>query len=251
MLYLVTDQYIGQSLDRYGEFSEGEVELFRQVVQPGWCILDIGANMGAHTVFLAQATGPRGCVRAFEPQRVLFQILCANIALNTLDNVYTYHAAAGREEATITVPRLDYAVVQNFGSLSLGNWSEGDRVPMITVDSLHLPACHLMKIDVEGMEAEVLAGAAQTIRQFRPVLYVENDRQEKSAALICQLLALEYRLYWHMPPLFNAKNFFGVAENAFGRIVSVNMLGLHVSVSQDIRGLPEITSPEDDPRCRR
>jgi FkbM family methyltransferase len=245
MLYLVTDQYIGQALDRYGEFSEGEVDLFRQLIRPGWTILEIGANLGAHTVFLAKATGPGGVVHAFEPQRVVFQILSANAALNALTNVYTHHAAAGREAGTIQVPRLDYGQFQNFGSLSLGGYSEGDRVPVVTVDSLQLSACHMIKIDVEGMESDVIAGGEQTIRRFRPMLYVENDRREKSAALIAQLLALEYRLYWHLPPMFNPHNHFEAAENVFGGTVSVNMLGLHVSLSQNITGLREIVNPQD------
>jgi len=245
MLYLVSDQYIGQSLDRYGEFSEGEACLFRQLIRPGWTILEIGANLGAHTIPLAKATGPQGVVHAFEPQRIVFQILCANVALNALSNVYTHHAAVGREAATIGVPKLDYTVLQNFGGVSLGARSEGEVVPVMTVDSLSLPACHMIKVDVEGMEGEVIAGAEQTIRRFRPVLYVENDREEKSTALIRQLLALDYRLYWHLPPLFNSQNYFGVAKNVFGRIVSANMLGFHRSLSQDISGLREITRPED------
>ena len=115
----------------------------------------------------------------------------------------------------------------------------------MTVDSLDLPVCHLIKIDVEGMEREVLQGAEQTIRRFRPVLYMENDRPEHSAALIRQVLDLGYRLYWHLPPLFNPQNYFGVAENVFGKIVSVNMLGLPASVPQEVHGLHEITDPDD------
>src|SRR5262249_31324528 len=128
---------------------------------------------------------------------------------------------------------------------ALGGWSEGERVSRVTVDSLDLPACHLIKIDVEGMEGEVIAGAEQTIRRFRPVLYMENDRPEQSVALIRQVLDLGYRLYWHLPPLFNPQNYFRVAENVFGRIVSVNMLGLPASVHQEVQGLHEITDPED------
>ena len=245
MLYLVTDQYVGQSLDRYGEFSQGEADLFGQLIRPGWTILEIGANLGAHTVLLAKAAGPLGVVHAFEPQRTVFQILCANVALNALDNVYAHHAAVGRAAATIHVPRLNYAAFQNFGGLSLGGYSEGDCVPVITADSLQLPACHMLKIDVEGMEGDVIAGAEQTLRRFAPALYVENDRQEKSAALIEQLLALDYRLYWHLPPLFNPQNYFGNEENVFGNMVSANMLGLHASVSQNVTGFREITSPND------
>jgi FkbM family methyltransferase len=249
MAYLATDRYVGQSLDRYGEFSEGEVELFRQVIRTGWTVVEIGANMGAHTVSLAKATGSLGRVLAFEPQRVIFQILCANLVLNGLSHVETFHAAAGREPGTITVPCLDYTARQNFGGVSLGSHAAGEAVQQMTIDGLNLPACHLLKIDVEGMEGEVLAGAEQTIRRWRPVLYVENDRPEKSAALIRQALGLGYRLYWHLPRLFNPHNYFGVTENIFGTIVSVNMLGFHGSVSQNTN-LREITDPEDDWKIR-
>ena len=67
MLYNVNDVYIGRSLDQYGEYCEGEVELFRQVIREGDVVFDAGANIGAHTVFFARATGPRGIVFAFEP----------------------------------------------------------------------------------------------------------------------------------------------------------------------------------------
>jgi FkbM family methyltransferase len=245
MLYLATDQYVGRSLDRYGEFSEDEADLLRMIIEPGWTILEVGANMGAHSVFLARATGPTGFLLAFEPQRVIFQILCANVALNALSNVYTYHAAVGRDETKLTVPCFDYTVERNYGHVGLGSWPEGDLVSQLTIDSLSLPSCHLIKIDVEGMEGEVIAGAEQTIRRFRPVLYVENDREEKSAALIGQLFTLGYRLYWHLPPLFNPKNFFGATEDVFGARYSGNMLGIHNAVEQHIQGLREITEPGD------
>ncbi|MEF8733036.1 MAG: FkbM family methyltransferase [Candidatus Accumulibacter meliphilus] len=246
MLYFTTDQYIGQSLDLYGEFSEREVDIFRQMLKPGQTILEIGSNIGAHTVFLAQAVGPQGRVVAFEPQRIVFQMLCANIALNGLRNVDARHAAVGREPGRIVVPTIDYAESVNSGGLSLGNWSTGECVSLLTLDGLDMAACHFIKIDVEGMEGDVLAGAVETINRFRPALYVENDRKEKSTELIERLLRLDYRLYWHLPPLFNRKNFAGHEEDVFGRIVSVNMLCLPRSAPQNIEGFREITSPEGD-----
>ncbi|MGQ0661988.1 MAG: FkbM family methyltransferase [Pseudomonadota bacterium] len=246
MLYHSTDRYIGRSFDRYGEFSEGEIDLFRQVVKPGQVVLDIGANIGAHTVVLARATGPRGLVVAVEPQRLVFQMLCANLALNGLTNVRAHWAAVGRAAGRILVPRLDYAKPGNFGGLALGGSGKGEPVPVVPIDALNLPACHFIKVDVEGMEGEAIAGARATIERFRPILYVENDRREKSAALIAQLLELGYRLYWHLPPLFNPRNFFGESENLFANIVSVNMLCISRSVDQTLKGLQEITSPDSD-----
>jgi FkbM family methyltransferase len=224
MMYNIHDAYIGRSLDLYGEFSEGEADLFRRIVRPGMVVVEVGANIGAHTVLLAQLVGPSGRVWAFEPQRIVFQTLCANVALNSLTNVDCRHAAVGEEPGEIVVPLIDYRRDNNFGGLSLGDYREGERVPVVTLDRFDLRQCHLLKIDVEGMEQDVLAGARATIARCRPLLYVENDRLDKSSALIRMIDALGYDLYWHEPPYFNPGNFAGNRENVFGGLISTNML---------------------------
>ncbi len=108
MLYNIHDMYIGRSLDLYGEFSEGEIDLFRQVVRPGAVVLEIGANIGSHTIFLAAQVGAGGAVLAFEPQRVVFQTLCANLALGSHSNVYAFQQAVGAAAGSIVVPSIDY-----------------------------------------------------------------------------------------------------------------------------------------------
>ena len=245
MLYLANDRYIGRSLDRYGEFSEGELELFRQLVRPDQVVLDIGANIGTHTVAFAQMVEPAGVVYAFEPQRVLYQMLCGNVALNALTNVHAWQAAVGRRAGSVSVPVLDYGASGNFGAVSLRAQAAGESVSLLAIDQLDFTACHLIKIDVEGMEADVLAGAEQTLRRHRPMLYLENDRQDKSAALIEQLFGLDYRLYWHLPPLFNPRNYFNEPENLFPGVISANMLGIHHSVTQNV-ALREIHTPDED-----
>ncbi len=245
MSYLISDRYIGRSFDRYGEFSEGEIELFRQIVQPGWLAVDGGANIGAHTLPLSALVGPTGTVIAAEPQRIIHQLLCANLALNGVTNVRAMHTALGAEPGRITIPAIDYDAEGNFGGLALGAHEKGESVAVATLDSLELPVCHFIKLDVEGMEAQVLTGAARTIERHRPVLYVENDRKDRSEALLGTLLGMNYRLYWHLPPLFSPNNFFGEAENLFGNIVSVNVLGLPKDAKQDIK-LPEIQAATDN-----
>src|SRR6478672_202977 len=122
MLYNIHDMYIGRSLDLYGEYSEGEVEVFRQIVQPGHVVVEVGANLGAHTVFLSQQVGQKGVVVAFEPQRIVYQTLCANLALNNLPNVFALQQAAGSRPGGIKIPPVDYWHENNFGGLALGSW---------------------------------------------------------------------------------------------------------------------------------
>jgi FkbM family methyltransferase len=220
MLFLANDQYIGGALDKYGEFSEGEVHLFRQIVKPNWIVMDIGANHGTHTVALAQMASK---VYAFEPQRVLFQLVCANLALNSLSNVNAYCGAVGKELGFLNVPRVDYTRPNNFGALEMGG-TGGESVPLVTIDSLELPALHFAKIDAEGYESDIVTGAAATIARCRPILYMENDRPDKAPGLIQQMWDLDYDLYYHLPYYYNRYNFYGVADNIYGGIISVNML---------------------------
>ena len=245
LLFLREDMYIGRSLDLYGEFSELEAVLFAQIVRPGDMVVEVGANIGAHTVHLARLVGATGRVHAYEPQRVIFQLLCANVALNGLFNVHTRHAAAGSSAGELHVPPLNYAAVNNFGGLSLTHEKIGEPVPVICLDSLALPSLKLLKVDVEGMEHEVLSGAREMIRQHRPFLYVENDRQEKSAALITLIDELGYDMYWHLPTLYNPDNFAKNPHNAFPAIVSCNLLCVPKESSLTIKDFRKITGPDD------
>jgi FkbM family methyltransferase len=246
MLYNRNDTYIGASLRKYGEFSGEEIALFRVIVQPGRTVLDVGANIGVHTVELSRLTGPAGVVHAFEPQRLIYQVLCANVALNSLTNVFTHHAAVGATGGSLLVPTLDPGGRHNYGGVSLLGSPHGEPVPMFTIDSLDLGDCQFIKLDVEGMETEALHGAEATIRRFRPMLYVENDRQARSAELISVLFQYGYRLYWHLPPIYTANNFRSDTENIFGDKVSVNMICIPAEIAQSsLTNLREVTNPSD------
>ncbi len=245
MAYIRHDSYIGRSLDLYGEFSPGEAEFFSQVLRPGSWALDVGANIGAHTVLFAQKVSPKGAVIAFEPQRVIHELLSTNLMLNGLLNVIPRHAAAGSKEGTLMVPAVNYGVEGNYGCLGLGKYTEGEPVPIEVIDRLDLPACHLIKVDVEGMELEVLKGAEATIRRHKPVLYVENDREDKSAALNAFILGLDYDLYWHMTPYYSPKNLFANPHNEFVGIASINMIGLPKGSPLKLNGVPPVEGVDD------
>jgi FkbM family methyltransferase len=246
MLFLKHDTYVGRSLDAYGEWSELECKVFGAIVRKGDIVVEAGSNVGAHTIQLAKLVGPAGKIVAFEPQRLLFQILCANLALNEMFNCYAYQAAVGSAAGILKVPQLDLYATQNFASLSLGHAGEGMDVPVIALDSLDLPSLRFLKADVEGMEIEVLQGARRTIEKHRPILYLENDRRENSPALITLVFELGYDIYWDAPPIFNPNNFNGNADNIFKNTVSINI----VCIPRDrrefrIEGSRPVTSPTD------
>lgn len=97
-LYNRQDEFVGRSLELYGEWSEAEILLFRQLIEPDCVVVEAGSNIGAHTVWFSRAVGDRGRVIAYEPQRSVFQLLCANLALNERFNVDARCEAIGRTD---------------------------------------------------------------------------------------------------------------------------------------------------------
>ncbi len=248
-LFLVNrnDAFIGRAIEIYGEFSGAECAFLKQLVKPGDHVVEVGANIGSHTVGLANAIGPRGKLYAFEPQRSCFALLQAQIALNQISNVYAYNEGVGRERGRLWVPAQKYDQLGNFGGVSLNPVQEqgAEPVDVVTLDeSLGHIQCALIKIDVEGMEEDVIRGGLNLIKARQPYLYVENDRAEKSRSLIALIMELGYRLWWHLPPLYSFNNFFKNKQNLYGNIVSINMICARQS-HRATEGLKEIKSPDD------
>ena len=249
------DMYIGRALIAYGEFSELEWTLLQRYCGPENVVVEVGANIGAHTVTIARAVGAAGRVVAIEPQPAVFQALCANLALNCVLNVDPLNIGCAQSARTLAVPALDYAQEGNFGGISLGAPGAGPSISIRceALDTIlqDFRRVDFMKIDVEGMELDVLAGATRTIERFRPPLYLENDRPAKSKALIERVHALGYRAWWHVPPLFNPHNHYGNTHDLYPGIGSYNMLCLPADRAGEApQGLPEVSATAPHPLSR-
>jgi FkbM family methyltransferase len=217
MMYNVNDAFIGRALDLYGEWCGDEAFVLGQVLRPGDVVLDVGANIGTHTVFFAKTVGDKGLVLAFEPQRLAFQTLCGNVAINGLKNVFCEQAAVGAARGRLDFPVVDPRTAFNFGAVRAGAAGCGESVDLVPIDELRLRRCSLIKVDVEGMEASVLAGAKETIARCRPVLFLENDTVERSREVLEAVESVGYKAYWHIANYYSPRNFFGNAQNVFAR----------------------------------
>jgi FkbM family methyltransferase len=244
MMYNVNDAFIGRSLDLYGEWCDDEVFLLDQMLRPGDTVVDVGANIGTHTVFFAGKVTSQGLVIAFEPQRLVYQTLCGNVALNGLTNVMCMMAAVGEAHGQLTFPTLDPRVTLNFGAVRAVD-GPGELVDVVAIDELGLQSCALIKIDVEGMETKVIAGARETIARCRPVLFLENDTVERSRELLESVFALDYKAYWQIASFYNRANFFANPENVFARFQpEANLVCVPTECGFD--GLTPVIGVDDD-----
>jgi FkbM family methyltransferase len=194
------DTYLGQAFIRTGGYGWIEYEAWKPFLKEDSVVLDIGANFGSHTFHFA-TTCYKGAVYAFEPQVQLFYMLCGSIALQNKKNIMPYLMAVGETHGTIEVPEFDYRAPNNFGGVGLKDGMPGTKVNVTTIDGFRFPKVDFIKIDVEGMEIDVLKGAVETIKQCLPVISVEADRPDKTAEVWHFLESLGYDVYWHYPPL--------------------------------------------------
>jgi FkbM family methyltransferase len=162
------------------------LRLRRKHYGDGVFAVDCGANIGTVTVSMATACAGWGLVLAFEPQERVFYALAGNVALNNCLNARVLNAAVGATDGELQVPAVDYLRPASFGSLEMRQRVETEDigqpvdygttqpVRQYRLDSFGMTRLDLLKIDVEGMEFDVLAGADETIRACHPMLLIEH-----------------------------------------------------------------------------
>jgi len=231
MVSMKCDQHISAALALYGEATQIEVDVCLDFIRPGDVVLDVGANIGYFTMAFARRVGKEGCVISFEPQRLPYLCLCANIAINSMaEYVQPVRSAVGAEKGMAKIEVVNsWAQVQNVGGTRLNAPSEVmDDVPVAKIDDLALPEVDFIKIDVEGMEQFVLAGAVETIKRCRPVIFSESlyQDEENRAKQVEFFRAHDYAARLLHSPLFSSNNCRGNSHNIFGQQADVNIVAI-------------------------
>ncbi len=171
------------------------LDLRHRCYGPGVVAIDCGANIGVHSVEWAKRMTGWGIVIAIEAQERIYYALAGNLAINNCFNARAIHAAVSDRAGTMKIPVPNYFAAASFGSLELKqrngaefigqaiDYSESKmvEVPTVSLDSLNLARVDLIKIDIEGMEMDALAGATQCIGALRLILLIETIKSDKSA----------------------------------------------------------------------
>lgn len=199
------DTAVGACLRDYGEFARPELDLILALCDGD--LIDVGANIGAICLPFAKAR-PQSRVVAIEANPQIAALLSANVAGNGLANVDVLCAAAGEAKGFIEAPAPDLSRAANVGALSLYDAAPRTiTTPMVRLDDVAPEATRFVKVDVEGFEDRVLAGAGRLLNGVRPSWLVEvsPQRRETAAAARATLQAAGYRLYWFFSPFLTRK----------------------------------------------
>lgn len=232
--YDSNDDFVGRSLEQTGGWCEETLALLKPVLRPGDTVVELGANIGVHTVFFARTVGATGKVIAIEGDRLRFQTLCANLALNQVSNV----------DARLINQAEDFAAAQGFLLDPLLHWhdplSSPSNLAYPTLDRLPLLSCRLLKLEVAEQSLAVLQGAVETLKRCQPIVYVASRSPEPPTAVIRYLDALGYQLYRHGFPLYNSHPAFQDKLNVNQQLVASSLLALRPDHHVTIHGLQRI-----------
>jgi FkbM family methyltransferase len=204
---------VGHNLLETSSFDPPELNLIMQILclqkqlrGDGVVMLDGGANVGAHALTAGRLMQGWGSVISIEAQERVFYALAGNVALNNLFNVQVRWNALAQTPGKIKIPVPDYLRPSSFGSLEMQydinseyigqkiDMTKTQEVDAISIDSLNLDRLDFMKLDVEGMEEQVILGGKNTITKCLPILHIEQLKSDQQA-LHKLVESFGYKLY--------------------------------------------------------
>lgn len=182
---------------RRGGFWDGWMKEYLDALTKDQIAIDCGSHVGFHTVYMAKRCKH---VYSFEPQTINYDRLVKNIELNNLNNVTCHNIALYSKNTKMVVNNIveQKNIVYNSGgnsacSLSMFENEKGD-VEARTLDSFNLEKIDFIKIDCEGMDQDVIYGAVETIKKYRPVIIYECGDKRTENELVNWFENIDYNV---------------------------------------------------------
>lgn len=183
-MLLRLDDVVERAIFLYGLHEYRSAQAFCRLLNPGSTVVDVGAHVGQYTLLAAKRASR---VVAFEPRSETRARLERNVSASGFENVEVLPFAVGREDGEVQLAEPEAGNSGTAAVVAAG----GRPVPIRTLDSVLGDArVDVLKIDVEGLEGDVLSGAEALVRRSRPAILVEiND-----LAVVAQLRDLGYAI---------------------------------------------------------
>jgi len=214
------DSVISKAIRLFGEYCHAEVEIMKKYLTASSTYVDIGTNIGYHLVGVHKETGCN--VIGFEPNPKHFAVASYNSKAYAA--IQLVNAAASDHAFSFNMKDFDPNSSGNYGDIHKDD-TGAIEVRAITLDSLALPACALIKIDVEGHELETLTGCSKTISKYRPVVMYEAMEWDVWTKCYEFMEERKYKMYWvacKTRPI--APTYKQTDENPFGASTVTNIL---------------------------
>jgi FkbM family methyltransferase len=203
-LYLDPNDYV-HCMMFYNRYSREILQVFRRYARPGDTVIDVGAHIGYFTLFLAELVGPQGHVYSFEPDPRARNFLARSVNGSDIDWIDVSPLALATGSGSVK-----FFLAKGLGSSSAVKAvqqidAEETAIQTVSLDELVdqgsvAGPIRLVKIDVEGYELDAIRGMAKVLKDHRPVMVVEVNKEmlhargESPASLFALLTSLDYRV---------------------------------------------------------
>lgn len=251
MFHFTADRCIGESLKIYGQWAFDEIALLYKILKQSerGDFIDLGANVGTHTVAIGRLL-PQREVYAFEAQERVFRLLSANTLINGLMNTRLSNCLVGDTTKLARFVSNADSEASNSGAVQFRVLEDQEQAPnaclimQAAVDDIYPQDRHVacIKVDLEGMEFPGLRGAQRTIERCMPVIYFEQNADTVHRPILDYLAKKGYDLFWHANFPFDPENYKGSSVNIFGPNIEKNVLCLPKS-NQLVRRLAKQMIP--------
>jgi len=209
--YFPDEPVAGDSIDWYGEYLQGQLDVLARIVKPGMTLIEVDAGVGMHALPLAAAIGPSGHAYIYESRSLMQKLLLRNLAANGGGIVTVMKRSLG------------------------GTGASSSDSSVETIDDLLLEQLHLLRVGEHTPALDVLAGATETLWRLRPLLFLSVTGDDALSNVAQRVADFGYRRWRLDTPLFNPENFNRREDDIFAGKRAIALIGVPEEIGFDLR----------------
>lgn len=197
---LHAEDWIQENLFLLGEYEKAELKLLTSILNEDSVFIDIGANIGLHTLIASKKINSQGKIISFEPYTTNFKQLITNLELNKAKNICLVKKAVSNQEGSAMMYYNTASKSLGMATLSTIPYDNKEEVETIQLDAFvaenKVDGVDIIKLDVEGEEYNALLGMRNTLNQFKPNLLIEILDSKELERVLSLLSNYGYKLYY-------------------------------------------------------